>query len=128
MNLPKTSAVHIWQGSGVCASLPSFSPWHDGDTTTRTGRNNLAYPSLPVAADGYSRVFATIRDDLSFMQRDPVGKKQQLWLTKSIYTVIVLIIRQLAMLRQGSRVMLRRGLACDKTDNDPARDKPLNLI
>ncbi|XPE60928.1 DUF1481 domain-containing protein [Shigella flexneri] len=76
--------------------LAVFSPWRSGDTTTREYRwqgDNLTLININV----YSKLPVNIRarfddrGDLSFMQRESDGEKQQLSNDQIHYTVIVLI-------------------------------------
>ncbi len=110
-------AVRIWRkdsGDNVHL-LAVFSPWRSGDTTTREYRwqgDNLTLININVYSKPPVNIRARFDDrgDLSFMQRESDGEKQQLSNDQiDLYRYRADQIRQISdALRQG-RVVLRRG-------------------
>ena len=98
-------AVRIWRkdsGDNVHL-LAVFSPWRSGDTTTREYRwqgdnltliNNNVYSKPPVNI----RARFDDRGDLSFMQRESDGEKQQLSNDQiDLYRIVLIRSARLAM-------------------------------
>ncbi len=110
-------AVRIWRkdsGDNVHL-LAVFSPWRSGDTTTREYRwqgDNLTLININVYSKPPVNIRARFDDrgDLSFMQRESDGEKQQLSNDQiDLYRYRADQIRQISdALRQG-RVVLRQG-------------------
>ncbi|EHH5187610.1 DUF1481 domain-containing protein [Escherichia coli] len=110
-------AVRIWRkdsGDNVYL-LAVFSPWRSGDTTTREYRwqgDNLTLININVYSKPPVNIRARFDDrgDLSFMQRESDGEKQQLSNDQiDLYRYRAAQIRQISdALRQG-RVVLRQG-------------------
>lgn len=130
MDLLKTSgAVRIWRkdsGDNVHL-LAVFSPWRSGDTTTREYRwqgDNLTLININVYSKPPVNIRARFDDrgDLSFMQRESDGEKQQLSNDQiDLYRYRADQIRQISdALRQGESCCAR-ALACDGTDRDHLR-------
>ena len=109
-------AVRIWRkdsGDNVHL-LAVFSPWRSGDTTTREYRwqgDNLTLININVYSKPPVNIRARFDDrgDLSFMQRESDGEKQQLSNDQiDLYRYRADQIRQISdALRQG-RVVLRQ--------------------
>ena len=110
-------AVRIWRkdsGDNVHL-LAVFSPWRSGDTTTREYRwqgDNLTLININVYSKPPVNIRARFDDrgDLSFMQRESDGQKQQLSNDQiDLYRYRAAQIREISdALRQG-RVVLRQG-------------------
>ena len=110
-------AVRVWRkDSGEEVHLLSaFSPWHSGSTTTSEYRwqgDTLALIELNIYSDTPEHVRVRFDDhgELSFMQRETGGQKQQLSSDQiALYRYRADQIRQTSdALRQG-RVVLRQG-------------------
>jgi hypothetical protein len=110
-------AVRVWRkDSGDDVHLLSaFSPWRSGSTTTSEYRwqgDTLAFIELNIYSDTpeHVRVRFDDRGELSFMQRETGGQKQQLSSDQiALYRYRAEQVRQTSdALRQG-RVVLRQG-------------------
>lgn len=104
--------------------LAVFSPWRSGDTTTREYRwqgDNLTLININVYSKPPVNIRARFDDrgDLSFMQRESDGEKQQLSNDQiDLYRYRADQIRQISdALRQESRAA-PGALACDGADCD----------
>ncbi len=109
--------VRIWRkdDGGEVHLLSAFSPWHSGSTTTSEYRwqgDNLALIELNIYSEmpEHVRVRFDDRGELSFMQHESGGQKQQLSSDQiALYRYRADKIRQTSdVLRQG-HVVLRQG-------------------
>lgn len=110
-------AVRIWRkdSGGEVHLLSAFSPWHNGNTSTAEYRwqgDDLSLIELNVYSKTPEHVKVRFDDhgELSFMQREVSGQKQQLSSDQvALYRYRAEQIRQTSdALRQG-RVVLRQG-------------------
>ncbi|MDY1039223.1 DUF1481 domain-containing protein [Lelliottia sp. CFBP8978] len=110
-------AVRIWRkdNSGDVRLLSAFSPWHNGNTSTAEYRwqdDKLSLIELNIYSKTPEHVRVRFDDhgELSFMQREVGGQKQQLSSDQiALYRYRAEQIRQTSdALRQG-RVVLRQG-------------------
>ncbi len=110
-------AVRIWRkdSDGETHLLSAFSPWHHGNTSLSEYRwqgDTLTLVELNIYSQPpeHVRVRFDDRGELSFMQREVNGQKQQLSSDQvALYRYRAEQIRQTSdALRQG-RVMLRQG-------------------
>ena len=110
-------AVRIWRKdvNGEVHLLSAFSPWHKGNTSTAEYRwqdDALSLIELNIYSKTpeHIRVRFDIRGELSFMQREVDGQKQQLSSDQiALYRYRADQTRQTSdALRQG-RVVLRQG-------------------
>ena len=110
-------AVRIWRkdSGGETHLLATFSPWHSGSTSTSEYRwqgDRLTLIELNVYGKPTEHIRARFDDqgELSFMQREVDGQKQQLSSDQvALYRYRATQIRQTSdALRQG-RVVLRQG-------------------
>ena len=109
--------MRIWRKdvSGEVHLLSAFSPWHNGDTSTAEYRwqdDTLSLIELNIYSKTPEHVRVRFDDhgELSFMQREVNGQKQQLSSDQiALYRYRAEQIRQTSdALRQG-RVVLRQG-------------------
>ncbi|MFX4311349.1 DUF1481 domain-containing protein, partial [Enterobacter sp. 63] len=110
-------AVRIWRkdSGGEVHLLSAFSPWHNGNTSTAEYRwqgDTLSLIELNIYSKTPEHVRVRFDDhgELSFMQREVSGQKQQLSSDQiALYKYRAEQIRQTSdALRQG-RVVLRQG-------------------
>lgn len=122
-------AVRIWRkdsGDNVHL-LAVFSPWRSGDTTTREYRwqgDNLTLININVYSKPPVNIRARFDDrgDLSFMQRESDGEKQQLSNDQiDLYRYRADQIRQISDALRRGESCCARALACDGTDRDHLR-------
>ena len=110
-------AVRIWRkdSGGEVHLLSAFSPWHNGNTSTAEYRwqgDDLSLIELNVYSKTPEHVKVRFDDhgELSFMQREVSGQKQQLSSDQiALYRYRAEQIRQTSDALRLGRVVLRQG-------------------
>lgn len=128
-------AVRIWRkdSGGEVHLLSAFSPWHNGNTSTAEYRwqgDDLSLIELNVYSKTPEHVKVRFDDhgELSFMQREVSGQKQQLSSDQiALYRYRAEQIRQTSDALRLGRVVLRRGAGMPMGRSQPAKDRRSSL-